>query len=127
MKREEGLNSGKLTTYFMFKENFIMENYMYIKSHEIRKSICRFRISAHDLRIEKGRYESVKNSAGQRIPLERNKRICLMCNQNCIEDEYHFHILNANYILRRDRIFFMIYHYLTKISHYYQKEINFSG
>jgi hypothetical protein len=128
MKRDEGLDSGKLTTYFMFKENFTMENYMYIKSHEIRKSIFRFRISAHDLRIETGRYEFVKNNAGQRIPLERNKRIRLMSNQNCIEDEYHFltecqlytqerqnffhyiSLLNKNFILlsKGDKFFWLI-------------------
>jgi hypothetical protein len=95
---------------------------MYIKSHEIRKSICRFRISAHDLTIETGRYGSVKNNAGQRIPLERSKTICLMCNQNCIEDEYHF--LTDN-IYSGETEFFMISHNLTKSAYYYQKETIF--
>lgn len=90
IKREEGLNSGKLDTYFLYKENFTMESYISIQSHEIRKTLCRFRKSAHDLRVERGRYEFVKNYTGQRIPLERNKRTCLLCNQNLVEDECHF-------------------------------------
>jgi hypothetical protein len=66
-----------------------MEKYLTIKSLELRKTLCRFRISAHDLRIEI-RYEHVKNINGKNIPLERNKRICEFCNLNCFEDESHF-------------------------------------
>lgn len=35
-------------------------------------------------------YNGNKNNTGQRIPLERNKKTCLLCNQNCVEDESHF-------------------------------------
>lgn len=42
------------------------------------------------MRVERGRYEFVINYTGQRIPLERNKRTCLLCNQNFVEDECHF-------------------------------------
>lgn len=66
---------------------------MFIQSHEIRKILCGFRIIAHEIWIERGRYskyELVENNTGQRIPSERNKRTCLVCNQNCVEDERHF-------------------------------------
>ena len=42
--------------------------------------ITRFRISAHTLLIEKGRYHNI----------ERGKRICQMVDMNDVEDEYHF-------------------------------------
>lgn len=38
---------------------------MFISSHEIRKTLCRFRISARDLRVERNRYELVKNNTSQ--------------------------------------------------------------
>ena len=38
------------------------------------------RCSSHKLMIEKGRY----------LNLERNQRVCSMCNLNDIEDEFHF-------------------------------------
>jgi hypothetical protein len=51
MKREECSQSGKLTTYFQIKRNFEMEKYF--ESFK-KRIICKFRISAHDLRIESG-------------------------------------------------------------------------
>jgi hypothetical protein len=66
-----------------------------IKSLELRKTLCRFRISAHDLRIEKGRYEPVKIINGKNIPSESNKRICEFCVEFLIE--YPF------YSVERDR------------------------
>ena len=38
------------------------------------------RCSSHKLIIEKGRY----------VNLERNQRVCSICNLNDIEDEFHF-------------------------------------
>lgn len=47
-----------------------------------RSALTRLRISAHNLRIETGRY------GRQRI--ERNDRICQCCVSGDLEDEYHF-------------------------------------
>jgi hypothetical protein len=82
-----------------------MKKYLTIKFLELRKTLCRFRISAHDLRIESGRYEHVKNINGKNIPLERNKRICEFCNLNCVEDEPHFLTECPFYSVERDMIF----------------------
>lgn len=60
---------------------------MLIQSHELRKTLCRFIVSAKDLQVEKRRYELVKNYTGQRVPLERSKRTSLLWN---VEDECHF-------------------------------------
>ena len=46
--------------------------------------ITTFRLSAHTLLIEKGRYQNI----------ERGKKICQMCDTTDVEDEYHF-ILNC--------------------------------
>ena len=44
--------------------------------------LARLRLSSHNLRVEFGRYTS------QRIDYEQ--RYCNFCNENDIEDEYHF-------------------------------------
>ena len=54
-RQQEGKSNGKLTTYFKIKDNFGIENYLFMKNFEHRKIICKFRISAHNLRIESGR------------------------------------------------------------------------
>ena len=47
---------------------------------KIREIITKFRISGHNLNIERGRYENI----------DRNDRKCTLCYMNEIEDEYHF-------------------------------------
>lgn len=43
-------------------------------------SYCKFRLSAHKLAIESGRYHSTS----------RNNRFCNACNTDVVEDEIHF-------------------------------------
>ena len=50
----------------------IPNNYIYL--------LTKFRLSAHQLRIEQGRYNGTA----------RPDRLCIFCNMNEIEDEYHF-------------------------------------
>ena len=71
---------GKLRTYTSFKTNFGLENYLKILSNfELRRSITKFRISAHKLMIEQGRY----------IGIPSQNRICSKCSLNEVEDEIH--------------------------------------
>ncbi|MCG8430841.1 MAG: hypothetical protein MJA29_06695, partial [Candidatus Omnitrophica bacterium] len=73
--------NSKLTHYQRFKTSFQFEPYLSsIKSAEHRVCISRLRMSAHNLRIETGRYNN----------LARNERICLLCNSGQVEDEIHF-------------------------------------
>ena len=69
MKRKESCKSGKLTTYFYIKTNFEFEKYLSLKKFEHRKNICKFRISAHNLRIESGRYGKITNKERQKTTL----------------------------------------------------------
>ncbi len=72
---------GKLCTYLKVKDHFGFENYLTcINNFKSRKALCGFRISAHTLQIEKGRFS--------KIP--REERICKNCSLNKIEDEEHF-------------------------------------
>lgn len=70
---------NKLRTYRLFKNIFKFENYLIIGNYDQRKSLTKFRISAHDLEIERGRYTGI----------QQQNRICKIC-QNNVEDECHF-------------------------------------
>ena len=63
----------------MFKSNFGFEKYLECGDYRKRKIITRFRLSAHDLEIEKGRY----------IGLKTHQQICKLCSSE-VEDEIHF-------------------------------------
>jgi hypothetical protein len=57
--------------------------------------ISRYRLHAHSLNIETGRYYNI----------DRHARICNMCNNNDIEDEYHFILECSKYVeIRRKYI-----------------------
>ncbi len=72
---------SKLRTYRMFKSYLKVENYLkYIHNSKIRIIFSRFRLSAHNLNIEKGRHRKEDIS----------KRLCKQCSLNKIEDEIHF-------------------------------------
>ena len=63
------------------------------KFKEDRSTLCKFRISAHSLEIEKGRYYN--------IPCEN--RVCLSCKAGKVEDELHLFLDCPSYAhLRQD-------------------------
>ena len=75
------MEDGKLCSYSYFKTNFGLEKYLLIlKNREHRKKFTRFRISAHRLHIEQGRYQGTP----------RQNRLCNRCTSNEIDDEMHF-------------------------------------
>jgi len=85
----DSVMNPKLRTYRIFKQEFKLESY--IKSPiQINQTLAllRFRISAHNLAIETGRYTKPKTPADQRI--------CLYCNINDNETEEHF-LLTCTY------------------------------
>ena len=74
-------NSNRLASYSTYKEDFEFETYLNrINVTRFRIALTQFRISAHNLAIEKGRHEN--------IPKEN--RLCKYCNMKVIESEYHF-------------------------------------
>ena len=88
-------NSNKLLLYKELKSNFGYEEYLScIVSKQNRCFLTKLRISAHSLKIETGRYARERT--------ERIERICVFCDRNEVEDEYHFVIECPAYnILRR--------------------------
>lgn len=87
-------NSNRLITYARYKHEFNCENYLdFIANNKYKVAFTRFRLSSHDLQIERGRYENIA----------RNERICKCCNMSKIENEYHFLLVCPLYAeLRRN-------------------------
>ena len=60
---------------------YCFEDYLTsIRSEKLRMPITRLRLASHDLEIEIGRHNRI----------DRNNRICKLCNSNAIETEFHF-------------------------------------
>lgn len=88
------VSGNKLRTYRLFKKRFVLENYLLtIPDVNLKSSLTKFRISAHPLLIEKGRYRN--------IPID--KRLCPTCKDK-IEDEIHFMLLCPAYSKQRNKL-----------------------
>ena len=69
-----------LILYKAVKTSFEFEPYLdNIVSRNLRTAMSKLRLCSHNLRIHTGRYTG----------LERNLRLCQLCNMNEVEDEFH--------------------------------------
>ena len=83
----------KLRTYKLFKRKIEFEIYLDILPDRKQQSaLTAFRISAHHLKIERGRY------SGRRL-----ERLCNICN--VLEDEIHFFCDCSKYTDLRNKMF----------------------
>ena len=74
-------SSTKLQSYCIFKQDTEHEPYLnFIRLNKYKFALSRFRLSSHSLAIESGRYNNTP----------REERLCIHCNMNTIENEYHF-------------------------------------
>ena len=74
--------SPKAIIYRLFKTKHIYEQYLNILSLKNRIVFTRFRLCNHRRPIETGRW----------LNIPRKERICIMCNQGCIVDEFHYNV-----------------------------------
>ena len=98
--KQEWLNkislSGSLILYKTSNSRLELRTiYMFCLS-KLRINISKLRLSAHQLRIETGRYA--------RNRLERALRLCTLCDKSDIEDEYHFVLVCPVYDSRKKYI-----------------------
>ena len=74
--------------------------YLYfIHDKKLKILLSQFRISAHDLEIEKGRHRNIP----------RSERKCKLCNVNVVENEYHSLLACPFYRNIRKKIFKQYY------------------
>ena len=97
--REMNRGDSKLRVYKDFKQTVNLENYLvgtYNRSVRTkRREFTKLRISAHQLRIETGRYSRPKT------PVER--RICQYCDSQSVETEAHALLNCSRYSGERDK------------------------
>ena len=75
--------SSKLNWYRLFKNNFSLQTETYlncINNFKFRNALCKFRLSAHSLETETGRYNAT----------HLEQRICKFCTSPHVENEYQF-------------------------------------
>ena len=84
---------SKLRTYKLVKNKFGIEKYLELNERNLRKSLAAFRISAHKLNIERGRY----------LNLKVEDRICNVCM--VIEDEIHALCQCKKFSLLREQMY----------------------
>ena len=100
--------TGKLRTYKLLKRSLSYESYLDLPPH-MRVTLTRFRISAHHLHIETGRYACLSP-----VPVE--ERHCAHC-VSTIEDEPHFLLNCPNYSNLRAPLLELCNHLLPSFSH----------
>jgi hypothetical protein len=71
---------SKCLNYRIYKKSYDVENYFNMLSPGLSRFLCRFRCMNHRLPIEYGRF----------IQMERSKRICKLCTDQSLGDEFHY-------------------------------------
>lgn len=75
-------NSSRLYSYYVFKHDFRLENYLTCIMKNVQICVIPFPYSSQNSFSVTGRYENIK----------RQDRTCASCNMNLIELEYHIHL-----------------------------------
>ncbi len=85
---------NKLQCYSTLNRTTTFANYLLIKPFKERQILSKYRLSDHDLEIERGRHRQTWS--------EREQRICRHCDLQQIEDEKHFLMMCPKYLHVRE-------------------------
>jgi hypothetical protein len=86
--RNELQEVSKLRSYCLFKDSYGCEPYLYkVVDRHHRSILAQFRCGILPLKVETGRY--------QNIPAEL--RLCVLCEENVVENEFHFMLQCSKY------------------------------
>lgn len=107
-------NSDRLELYCLYRKELIVEsNLDNINVLKYKIPLTRFRLSSHDLMIEKGRH----------VNRLKSKRICTQCNMNVNKTEYHFLLVCPYYTNLRKQSFNILLS-LAKKTKMYKSYVN---
>ena len=99
----------KLSIYYSIKKQFRYEPYLsFVKNIKCRIALSKIRTSSHNLPIETGRYQNIN----------RNERLCNMCDLNEIGSELHVLFICSNNDLKakREKLFNKIQSFIPQFS-----------
>ena len=107
---DESSDEGKLYLFRRIKSYFGMEPYLkHVKKLKYRRALTAFRLSAHNLEIETGRYVHNRNVLGKKCTIPREDRFCCFCynefKKRVMGDEVHA-ILNCPRFYDKRQSFF---------------------
>ena len=86
---------SRLEFYSSLHDEYVFQPYLHCSVRKVRCAFTRFRISAHNLRIERDRWHHKAN------PIPRDERVCRGCDGNKVEDELHIFTCPRYETLRR--------------------------
>ena len=85
---------SKLELYSNIKSSYRSETYIDdVRDIQTRKCITQIRLSAHKFPIEQGRYKNIP----------REQRICNLCCNNLVGDEFHYFFICNEFSLTQPR------------------------
>lgn len=88
----------KLETYLALNRQYTVADYLStVTDKNLRKTLTMYRLSDHDLAIEKGRHRQTW--------LPREERLCCLCDEGAVETELHFLTQCENYRNIREEFF----------------------
>ena len=88
-------SSPKGLCYRIFKRDIIFEKYFSILANNFLFTLCKFRCGNHRLPIETGRWHN----------LDRDNRLCHLCDSNDLGDEYHYIMVCSAFKVERKKFF----------------------
>lgn len=91
--------SSKALTYFCFKSEYILENYLVILPRKLYLKLFKLRTGNHRLPVETGRWDG----------LDISERKCSLCTLNDIGDEFHY-VLKCPYFHTERQIYLKLYY-----------------
>ena len=75
-------------------------------SKKSRSLLSQLRCGILPLRLETGRFQNIRDSvSGNYRKLKVEERICLICDDNCVEDEIHFVCSCDAYCIPREKLY----------------------
>ena len=72
-----------------------MEEYIKYENRKVRRAYTRYRVSDHNLRIEKDRLNTKNKQDIKAKGIPQAERICMKCEANQVEDETHIFTCQA--------------------------------
>ena len=91
-------NSGRCRRYKEIKQSYKMESYLKCNIRRtLRIYFAMFRLSSHRFLIERGRWMKPK--------IELPNRICTLCNNKDIQDEFHMVLNCVHFHTLEDKIY----------------------
>ena len=109
-------NNSRCMLYKHLKPVYSMENYLKCNYHrDFRQYLTKLRLSSHKFLVERGRWVKPK--------INYNERLCTLCDENDIEDEYHI-LMKCKYFVNLREKYISKKYYKRPSMYKFQKLMN---